>query len=146
MQRRVHRVLDIDDVALINGDAVDLEGISCFERFLPSFLPQRDVALLFRHELRLIDMDPRTLQQDIRDDPSREKLLQLNVEPQHRDVSDWWMRMRLLDDRESFERENSADQLQMRVLEPDVVAGELLVHRGLSSGADDVVEEERPDE
>src|SRR6516225_9405204 len=61
MEWRIHRVLNIDDVAIIDRDAVDFERVSGFERILPSFLPQRDLAVLFRHELRLIDMDPRTV-------------------------------------------------------------------------------------
>ena len=56
MKRRVHRVLDGDDVAVIDGDAVDLERISGFERILPSFLPKGNFAVLFRHELRLINI------------------------------------------------------------------------------------------
>ena len=54
--------------------------------------------------------------------------------------------MRLLNDLEAFERENSANQLQMRMIEGHVVALEFLVHRDLSSHADDVVEKERGDE
>ena len=91
-------------------------------------------------------MDPGTVQQHVGDDPPREKLLQLDVELHHREVRDRWMRMRLLDDRESFQRENSADQLQMRMVERDVVAIKLLIHHGLSSHADNLVQEERRDE
>ena len=54
--------------------------------------------------------------------------------------------MRPLNHLESFERECSADELQMRMIEGDVVPRELLVHRDLSSHADDVVEKERRDE
>ena len=54
--------------------------------------------------------------------------------------------MRLLDNPEPFQRENSADQLQMRMIERDMVTSKLLVHRRLSSSTYDVVKEERRDE
>ncbi len=54
--------------------------------------------------------------------------------------------MRLLHDLEAFQRENSAEQLQMRMRERHVVALEFLVHRGLGSRADHVIEKERGDE
>ena len=50
--------------------------------------------------------------------------------------------MRLLNHPESFERQDSADELQMRMVEGDVIALQFLVHRDLSSRADDVVEKE----
>src|SRR5262249_39409731 len=49
MEWRIHRVLNIDDVAIIDRDAIDFERVSGFERILPSFLPQWDLAFLFRH-------------------------------------------------------------------------------------------------
>ena len=57
MQRRTHSVLNIDHVAVIDSEAVDLERVHSFECVLPSLLPQRNLALFFLDQLRLIDMD-----------------------------------------------------------------------------------------
>ncbi len=60
VQRRIHLILDVHDVAVVNSETVDLDRIDSLERVLPSLLPQRNAALLFRHQLRLIDVDLRT--------------------------------------------------------------------------------------
>src|SRR6266851_1540750 len=39
MKRRVYRVLDIDDISLIDSEAVDSERVRSLKRILPSFLP-----------------------------------------------------------------------------------------------------------
>ena len=50
--------------------------------------------------------------------------------------------MLLLNDLEAIQRENSADQLQMRMGERHMVALEFLVHRRLGSRPDYVIEKE----
>ena len=54
--------------------------------------------------------------------------------------------MRMLNDLEFVECENSADYLQMRMPERHAVARDLLVHRSLGSRPHDIVEKERRDE
>ena len=66
MQRRIHGVLNIDNVAVIDSEAVDLEWVRGFECVLPSLLPQRNLALLFLDQLRLIDMDLRAGEEHVR--------------------------------------------------------------------------------
>ena len=51
-------------------------------------------------------------------------------------------RMLLLDYLEAVQRENSAEQLQVRMSERHMVALEFLVHRSLGSRPDYVIEEE----
>src|ERR1700722_18752804 len=54
--------------------------------------------------------------------------------------------MLLLNDLEATQRENSAEQLQMRMSERHMVALEFLVHGRLGARPDDIIEEERGDE
>jgi hypothetical protein len=109
---------------------------------LPTLLSERDFVLFFRHQLRLIDVDLRPRKEHVRHYASREKLLHLNVEAHRSNVGDRRMRMRLLNDLEAIQRENPANQLQVRMFESHMVALKLLVHRRLGSLSDDVIEEE----
>src|SRR5580658_4889071 len=111
MQWRVHCVLNVDDVAIIDSETVDLKRVGSFKRVLPSPLPEWDFVLLFRDQLRLIDVDLRVRKEDVRHNASREKLLHLDVEAHHRDVGDRRTRMRLLNNLEPIQGENSANQL-----------------------------------
>src|ERR1700687_6437767 len=111
MEWRVCRILDIDDVALVDRETVDLEGVSGLERVLPAPLLQRDAVVLLRNQLGLIDMNVWMRKEQVRHHASGEKLLQLDAKAHHRNIRDRGMRMRLLNDLKAVQREKSANQL-----------------------------------
>jgi hypothetical protein len=53
VQWRVHLILNVNDISVIDNETVNLEWVSSLERVLPTFLPQRNAALLFRYQLGL---------------------------------------------------------------------------------------------
>src|ERR1700722_12205482 len=57
VQRRVYRILNIDDISILDCETVDLERVGSLERILPTLLPERNLVFLLRHQLRLIDVN-----------------------------------------------------------------------------------------
>ena len=66
MEWRVYRILNIDDISLVDSETVDLERVGGLERVLPTLLPQRDSVVLFRHQLGLIDVNLRMRKEHVR--------------------------------------------------------------------------------
>src|SRR5580700_8041340 len=107
--------VDIDQVAIADSKAVDLEGIDIFQRVLPSFLPDRYLADLFRLKLPRIDMHPRSVQQNICHHMAGEQFAPLNGESHTVDVRDRRHRILFLNNPKTAQRKSPAKNLEMRV-------------------------------
>ena len=71
-ERLAGGTIDINDIAFMNDEAIDLEWIDILQRILPSFLAQRRLVFLFRDKLSLVDMDFRIPEADVAYHTTRE--------------------------------------------------------------------------
>jgi len=109
VKRRTYGVLDIDDIAVLYDETVDLEWIRAFKRILPTFLLQRNSIIFLRYELGAIDVKLRAPEQHVGHYTPGEEFFPFNVKAHHPDICDWRARACSLKDLDLAQGKTSPD-------------------------------------
>src|SRR6266542_6643335 len=106
--------VDVDEVPVIDAQQVDLEGKDRESRLLPSVVLDRRRVGGLLSQLRQVDMDPRLVEEEVRDDVAGENLTPLHACVKPGKESHGRIGMRLLEDVDVGESDRKGEETEVK--------------------------------
>src|SRR6266508_5275088 len=128
VERFVRAFIDIRQVAVANGEPVDLKRISRFQRVLPAFVLDRRWVLGFLDELPKVKMDFGIGDLKIADQSSKKERFPVHASMQTGYVGDGWIRVRRLINPQLLQIKGKPNRVKIKFLQPDRVTLEPSIH------------------
>src|SRR6266508_1374096 len=122
VERFVRAFIDIRQVAVANGEPVDLERISRFQRVLPAFVLDRRWVFGFLDELSKVKIDFGIVDLKIANQSSKKERFPVNAGMQIRYVGDGWIGVRRLINPQFFQVKGKPNRVEIKFFEADGVS------------------------